>query len=188
MDITDNHKTIFLIGSKLNDEDSIIVKDQNAASLLFYDTFEKAKESFASAYKILLAPSFRPSHPPSAEELCYHSTFMALVAFSPVILEFDRMTYKDELIEWRKGAASIFRPEPKFYNTEYWHCPMRNGFIDKFGLLNIAQDIETTPFIEPDGKMVVRINQVSRTDSNGQPLKQITREEIDKILKERGYL
>lgn len=188
MEMTDNHKKIFLIGSKLNAEDSIIVKDLNAASLLFFDTFKKAKESFAAAYNILLAPSFRPSLPPSGEELRYHSTFMALVAFSPVILEFDRKTYKDELIEWRREAAPIFRPERKFYNTEYWHCPMRNGFIDKYVLLNVAQDIETTPFLGPDGKMVIRINQVSQTDGKGQTLKQITREEIDKILKERGYL
>ncbi|MBZ4190546.1 hypothetical protein [Niabella beijingensis] len=184
------NRKLFLIGSNLDAIDSIIVKDSKASLLLFFNTFEKAKASFAAAYKILLAPSFCPSFPPSMEEILYHNEFMKLIAFSPVILEFDRETYKAELQEWRDEASPIFQTGRKFYNTDYWHCPMKKGFLQKYNLLDIASDIETTPFIGADGKMVLRINKISHpsTEEYSRPTKQTTREEIDRILRARGYL
>ena len=63
---------IFLIGSKLNDVDSLIVRDSNAPALIHFNSLEEAKPSFNSLYKILLAPSFKPSIPPRVEALNYH--------------------------------------------------------------------------------------------------------------------
>lgn len=184
------NKKIYLLGSKLNNVDSLIVRDREASALIHFNSLEEAKACFHSLYKILLAPSFKPSVPPSAEEIQYHQHFMMLVSFYPVVLEFDIDSYKNHLLKWCKKKQAAFCTEEKFFKAEYWHRPMLSGFLDTFGVLDITRDIERTPFIGPDGNMVLRINEVSHSKEGepGQRPKPITQEEIEKILRERGYL
>ncbi|WP_300601984.1 hypothetical protein [Niabella sp.] len=181
---------VYLIGSKLNNIESLIVRDSNASALIHFNSLEEAKVSFNQLYSILLAPSFQPSIPPSAEELKYHQQFMMLMTFYPVVLEFERVTVKEHLLSWRKKKRSIFCTQEKFFSADYWHCPMRSGFLKEFGVLDVTKDIETTPFIGPDGNMVIRVNEISisSADHSKAVPKPISQEEIDKILRERGYL
>lgn len=68
---------------------------------------------------------------------------------------------------------------------------MRTGFFREYQVLDIVRDIESTPFVGPDGKMVLRINQISNAPSNAHgndTQKQISEDEVKKILRERGYL
>lgn len=182
-------KKIYLIGSKLNDLDSLIVRDSKASALIHFTSLEEAKACFNSLYKVLLAPSFKPSSPPNAKEIQYHQNFMMLMSFYPVVLEFDS-DYRSHLLKWRKKKKPAFCTQEKFFATDYWHCPMRSGFLEEFGILDITRDIERTPFVGPDGNMVIRVNQISHSKKREPPdlFKPITQEEIDKILRERGYL
>lgn len=99
------NKKIYLIGSKLNNVDSLIVRDSEASALIHFNSLEEAKACFNSLYKILLAPSFKPSIPPSAEEIQYHQRFMMLMSFYPVVLEFDSSDYRRGCL---KRASSFF--------------------------------------------------------------------------------
>lgn len=183
------NKKIYLIGSKLNNVDSLIVRDSEASALIHFNSLEEAKACFNSLYKILLAPSFKPSIPSSAKEMQYHQRFMMLMSFYPVVLEFDSSDYRSHLLKWRKKKKPAFCTQEKFFTGEYWHRPMRSGFLKEFGVLDITRDIERTPFIGPDGNMVLRVNEISHY-KEGEPdpaPKPITQEEIDKILRERGY-
>lgn len=180
---------VYLLGSKLNDIDSLIVRDSNVSELIHFSSLNDAKNRFNFLYKILLSPSFKPSIPPSTEELHYHQHFMMLVAFNPVVLEFELADYKNHLLSWRNEKESTFYTQEKFFTTDYWYCPMKTGFIQKFGVLDIAEEIEKTPFIDPDGKMVIRISEISRS-TPGTPTEQPKpniQEKIDKILRDRGF-
>ncbi len=152
---------IYLIGSRHNQIDSILVLDKRAEALLSFETLEKAKASFRHAYDVLSSPSFTPSDPPSKEELLYHREFMRLINIAPVILEFNQEDCSKILNEWVLEGPLIFRTRESFYNIDHWHCTMKEGFLKKFQVLDIVKDIENSEFIGPDGKPVIRINQVS---------------------------
>jgi hypothetical protein len=184
-----NTDKIYLIGSKLNGNESVIARDNKGASLLSYNSFDDAKHLFDYFYNILLAPSFQPSNPPTDAEANYHREFIRLIAFGPVILELDKKNHKEEVNGSRKRKLPIFKTKTRFYNNDYWHYPVRTGFFKQFGILDIVQDIETSPFVGPNGKMVIRVNQVSGYSDNaaGSP-DSISQEAIDEILRKRGYL
>lgn len=181
---------VYLLGSKCNEEQSLLVQDNRASRLISFPSFEAAKAAFEYAYKILLSPSFRPSIPPTPEERQYHFEFMRLIALSPVILEIEMDKCRELLLAWVKEGQNLFMTENPYFQQEYWHLQMKPGFLEKFGVLDIAKDIEQTPFIGFDGRMVVRINEINHTepDQPSSPQKPATQEEIDKILRERGYL
>lgn len=180
----------YLLGSKSYGEQSLLVQDNRASRLISFPTFEAAKAAFEYTYKMLLSPSFKPSVPPTTEERQYHFEFMRLIALSPVILEMEMDKCKELLLAWVKEGQNLFMTETRYFQQEYWHLQMKPGFLEKFGVLDIVKDIEQTPFIGPDGKMVIRINEINHTDPDqpSSPPKPATQEEIDKILRERGYL
>lgn len=181
----------YLLGSKFNGNETVILKDKSAMRLWVFANLEDAKDSFSKAYKLLLSPSFTPSSNPGKEEIAYHQGFMRLMTFYPVILELEKENYLQIFRKWRKKKAPIFKTKEKFYNREYWYCPMRTGFFKEYAVLDIVQDIESTPFVGPDGQMVLRINQISQSTSNDTDnniAKQISEEEVKKILRKRGYL
>lgn len=184
----DSHN-IYILGSKVYGSESIIVTDKDKLSITTaFDTLDEAKGSFRVAYDTLLAPSFRPSIPPSDEELHYHQEFMRLIAFYPIIIELNREDGSNILKEWKDDSSPIFQTPEKFYKIDYWHCPMRTGFFKKYGVLDIAKDIETTPFVGTDGKMVIRINKIDYGPDNRMGHRGLSEEEIDELLRKRGYL
>ena len=158
--------------------------------LWIFANLEDARGSFSKAYKLLLSPSFTPSSNPGKEEIAYHQGFMRLMTFYPVILGLEKENYLQIFRKWRKKKAPIFQTKEKFYDRDYWHCPMRTGFFKEYEVLDIVWDIESTPFIGPDGQMVLRINQISSysNDPGKDILRPISEEEIKNILRERGYL
>lgn len=186
----ESFQKIYLLGSKADGIESVIITDLETLSVSCFETFEDAKDSFAKAYNLLLAPSFTPSIPPSEEELEYHRELMRLIVFYPVIVELDRAKGPEILTEWRNEMQPVYQPAEKFYDGNYWHCPMRCGFFKEYGVLDIVTDIETTPFVGADGKMVLRINQIHYSSPKEQSKmpKPLSEEEINDILRKRGYL
>lgn len=181
--------SIYLLGSRLNEVESVIITDRLTMQLFTYTSLQEAKEHFVQAYDLLLAPTFRPSFPPGKEEIAYHQGFMRLAAFYPVILQLDKNNYLEVFDKWRIAAALLFRTRDRFFgDLEYWHCPVRPGFLKTFGALDIVSDIESTPFIGPDGNIVIRVNEYGYADDTNRPLKPLTEEQMKEILRKRGFL
>ena len=176
-----NINKVYLIGSRLGSLESVIVRDAAAGSLLHFFSLHEARLSFKHAYDILLAPGFEPSDPPSTEEMLYHKEMMRMISISPVILAVDLAACSDELTRWKHPEAPVFAPPQPLFNIQYWHCPMKSGFLERFGVLDIVQDIESSLFVAADGKIVVRIHDTG--DPNRPPL---SLEAIDEILRLRG--
>ncbi len=174
-------QTVYLIGARLMKMESVIVRDAAAGSLLHFNSLEEAKLSFKHAYNILLAPGFEPQDPPSAEEINYHQEMMRMISVLPVILAVDLDACSDELTRWKHPDAPIFAPARPIFNIRYWHCPMKTGFLEKFEVLDIVKDIESSLFVGADGKMVVRIH-----DTGGLNQLPLSPEAIREILRQRG--
>lgn len=154
--------TIYLLGSRLNGIESVVIENKQTMQLASFANLEAAKANFVQAYDLLLAPSFTPSYPPGKEEMAYHQGFMRLAAFYPVIFGLNKKDYLEVFSHWREKDASLFQTRDRFFgDLDFWHCPMRSGFLKTYGVLDIVWDIESTPFIGPDGKMVIRINEYS---------------------------
>lgn len=183
-----NSHKIFILGSKIYGEETIIINDKDKSSISGFGTLDQAKNSFKAAYKTLLAPSFKRSIPPSEEELNYHMMFMMLIDLYPIIVELDKRDGSSILDEWMDDSSAVFQTPFKFYKANYWHCPMRKGFLEKYGVLDIVKDIETTPFVGPDGKMVIRINEINHGTDNARGFRRLSEEELEELLRKRGYL
>lgn len=179
---------IYILGSKLNDVESIIVSDKKKTTVVSFSTLELAKDSFKKTYDLLLAPKFTPTFPPGKEEMKYHTEFMKLMSFCPVFVELETKNVADILKSWIAPGKDFFRAEEKFFPDDYWHVPMRTGFLERFGVLDIAKDIETTPFVGANGKMVFRINKRSFGPIGNLDDQQLSQKEIDEILRQRGYM
>lgn len=182
---------IYFLGSRLNNEESIILEKKEKMDFAFFASLEEVKALFCQAYDLLLAPSFKPSFPPSKEEIIYHRGFSKLIGFYPVILEMNKENYTLDVLKWKCPGVQIYQTDDKFFGeTDYYHMAMRSGFLKTYEVLDIVHDIETTPYVGPDGNMVLRINKVSYRDSlkPQPPLKPFSEEEIKNILRKRGYL
>lgn len=179
---------IYVLGSKLNEMESIILEKGETMGVVGFSTLESAKNSFKDSYDLLLVPQFTPSFPPSSKEMQYHTAFMKLISFYPIFVEIDKKNASEVLMEWRDKAHDVFQTEENFFMREYWHMPMRTGFFEKFGALDIVKDIETTPFVGPDGKMVHRVNRRTFGPVGNLANYQLSQKEIDEILRQRGYL
>lgn len=180
-------ENIYLLGSKITGIESVVIENRQAMQLTSFETLEQAKANFIKAYDLLLAPTFTPSLPPSKEEIAYHRGFMRLATFYPVILQLPRSVYLEEFSKWRHAEIPLFQTQEKFYgDLDYWHCAMRTGFFKTYLVLDVVHDIESTPFIGPNGKMVIRINQFSSDPD--QPLMPLTDQQIREHLRKRGYL
>lgn len=103
-----SHKT-YLLGSKLNGNETVILKDKSAMRLWTFANLEEAEGSFSQAYKLLLSPSFTPSPNPGKEEIAYHQGFMRLMTFYPVILELEKENYSQTFRKWRKKRLLFFK-------------------------------------------------------------------------------
>lgn len=114
-----NPYKIYILGSKVYGGESVIANDKGKLSISGFDTLDEAKGRFKVAYDTLLAPSFRPSVPPSEEELHYHQEFMRLIAFYPIIVELDRTDGSNILKEWKDDGSPVFETPEKFYKTDY---------------------------------------------------------------------
>lgn len=186
----ENPDKIYLIGSKTGGEESVLLYDKNRMSLMAFERFEHVKASFKNVYDLLLAPGFTPAQPPGDEELNYHMEFMRLVSFYPVIVGLNKNTAINELMKWRVGAM-YFETRDKFFDFDYWHMPMKPGFLQQFGVLDIVKDIEEAPFIGPNGKMVLRLSKINYSSPNNPDDKTpepLSKNEIDEMLRKRGYL
>jgi|GEM_PF-2414641 len=177
---------IYILGSKLNNVESLIVTKDTRLNIVAFETLDMAKSAFKSTYDMLLAPTFTPSQPPSDQEMKYHSQFMRLIHFYPVFLGIDKKSAPTILEKWKDGSQHLFQPRENYCGADYWHLPMRPGFFKEFVVLDIAKDIETTPFVGPDGKMVIRVNKMTFNGDGGN-LRNLTPEEIDEALRKRGY-
>lgn len=184
-----NNEKVYILGSRLNDIESVIIEGKKKPGVIAFNTLELAKNSFRETYDLLLAPKFTPSFPPGKEEMKYHTEFMQLISFSPVFVELDRKNASDIIKAWIDQGSEVFETEDKFLQRkDYWHVPMRTGFLERFGVLDIAKDIETTPFVGANGKMVFRINKRSFGPIGNLDDQQLSQKEIDEILRQRGYM
>jgi len=59
MNNSNANKKVYLLGSRFNNMESILVQDNRASQLIYFNTFDLAKKCFATFYENLLSPSLQ---------------------------------------------------------------------------------------------------------------------------------
>lgn len=88
---------------------------------------------------------------------------------------------------WAHESKTAFAMLELFKKGDtYSFVRLKSGFIEKYQVLDSAMEIEQTPFIGPDGWIVIRVNKLSR-DPIGESMKDpLANEKADDILRKCG--
>ena len=177
-----SQRKIYLIASRLNGEEFLIVKDDHRKIDPFvYITLKAAKDVFDELYKAY--HNLPASNSPARMQLLL---FAAI--FYPVIIAINEKEAVNTIARWQVNHK-LFASEQKFLSDPHLYAPMKRGFIHKFQELDIVKDIESITSVGPDGNIIIqefRINHTFKDEPT--EIKPLTEEDFKKILRKRGLM